>query len=214
MELVFKSNDQAVTTSRLVAERFGKRHADIIRRLENLECSTDFTERNFALSAYKDATGRKCKEYQITRDGFSFLVMGFTGKDAAKFKEQYIKAFNLMEQQANRPMTQAEMMLAQAQLIVQLDNTQREHDARLRVLEAKSVVDFEHYSVMAYAVINNVSVSRNKAATVGRKCASICKTRGIEVEKIQDPRYGHVGAYPLDVLKEVFTHYGIVKASA
>lgn len=64
---------------------------------DELGCSAEFTEHNFVLSEYTDASGRKLPCYQITRDGFAFLAMGFTGKRAARFKEAYINAFNLME---------------------------------------------------------------------------------------------------------------------
>lgn len=90
-------NGQAVTSSLAIADYFSKRHADVIRKIESLECSADFTERNFAASEYTDTTGRKLPCYQITRDGFAFLAMGFTGKRAAQFKESYITAFNQME---------------------------------------------------------------------------------------------------------------------
>lgn len=96
--IVKNYNGKPVTSSRAVAWKFGKRHKDVLRAIENLECSDEFTERNFALSEYKDSTGRSLKKYIITRDGFSFLVMGFTGKEAARFKEDFIKAFNQMEE--------------------------------------------------------------------------------------------------------------------
>ncbi|MHC5175452.1 Rha family transcriptional regulator [Serratia rhizosphaerae] len=88
---------RAVTTSIAIAEYFTKRHADVIRKIETLECSPEFTERNFAFSEYTDPTGRTLPCYEITRDGFAFLTMGFTGKRAAIFKEHYINAFNAME---------------------------------------------------------------------------------------------------------------------
>lgn len=88
---------QITTTSNQIAEHFGKRHADVMRAIKRLECSAEFTERNFALSEFLDATGRKLPCYRITRDGFVFLAMGFTGKEAAQWKEAYITAFNKME---------------------------------------------------------------------------------------------------------------------
>lgn len=91
-------NGQAMTTSQDVAKHFGKRHSDVIRAINKLDCSPEFTERNFALSEYSDPTGRKLTQYLLTRDGFTFLCMGFTGKEAAKWKEAYIVAFNTMEQ--------------------------------------------------------------------------------------------------------------------
>lgn len=91
-------NEALKTTSRIIAEKFGKRHADVIRAIRNLECSDDFNERNFALVEYLDAKGETRTEYGITRDGFTFLAMGFTGKEAAAWKEQFIAAFNAMEE--------------------------------------------------------------------------------------------------------------------
>lgn len=90
--------NQPVTTSLRVAEAFGKNHKDVTRRLNTLECSSDFTERNFAPSEYIDPTGRKLPMTEMTKDGFIFLVMGFTGAKAAATKEAYIAAFNMMEQ--------------------------------------------------------------------------------------------------------------------
>lgn len=94
---IIVSHGQAVTTTRSVSDFFGKRHADVIRRVETIDCSPEFTERNFALSDYKDPTGRTLPMYQITKNGFVFLVMGFTGKKAAQFKEAYIAEFDRME---------------------------------------------------------------------------------------------------------------------
>ncbi|MGS0948380.1 Rha family transcriptional regulator, partial [Escherichia coli] len=77
----------------------------VLDRIRNLECSAEFTEHNFVLSEYTDASGRKLPCYQITRDGFAFLAMGFTGKRAARFKEAYINAFNQMEKLLSKPST-------------------------------------------------------------------------------------------------------------
>jgi Rha family phage regulatory protein len=97
IQLVIPYNQHASTTSRLIANKFQKRHSDVLRAIKELDCSKEFTERNFALSEYVDGTGRKLPEYIITRDGFVFLVMGFTGDPAAKFKEEYLEEFNRME---------------------------------------------------------------------------------------------------------------------
>lgn len=90
-------NGKPITTSIAVSQFFRKQHKDVIRKIESLDCSPDFTERNFTLSEYEDSTGRQLPCYNITRDGFTFLAMGFTGKRAAAFKEAYIAEFNRME---------------------------------------------------------------------------------------------------------------------
>lgn len=99
-ELVYLKNDQAVCDSLQVAEAFEKRHADVIRKIENAINS----ERNFASakrafheSEYIDRQGKKRKKYIMNRDGFSFIVMGFTGEKADAWKWRYIDAFNEME---------------------------------------------------------------------------------------------------------------------
>ncbi|EFN6004083.1 transcriptional regulator [Escherichia coli] len=90
-------NGRAITTSVAIAEFFGKRHERVLDKIRNLDCSAKFTEHNFVPSEYTDSTGRKLPMYQITKNGFVFLVMGFTGKKAAAFKEAYIAEFDRME---------------------------------------------------------------------------------------------------------------------
>lgn len=96
-------NGQAVTSSQAIADYFTKRHDDVLKKIRALECSPEFSARNFAGAEYTDDQGKKRPCYQITRDGFAFLAMGFTGKRAAQFKEAYINAFNQMERQLSTP---------------------------------------------------------------------------------------------------------------
>lgn len=97
LTIVFERNNQAVTSSRLVAEYFGKRHDTVTRAIKNLNCSKDFSDHNFAVATYNDRQGKPRQEYLMTKDGFTILAMGFTGAKAMQFKEAYIKAFNKME---------------------------------------------------------------------------------------------------------------------
>lgn len=98
---------QAVTSSLAVADFFSKRHDDVLKKIRILDCSPEFCARNFAetsiLVRQPNGGTRKLPCYQITRDGFAFLAMGFTGKRAARFKEAYINAFNQMEKQLSNP---------------------------------------------------------------------------------------------------------------
>lgn len=97
------TKDTARASSLVVAKVFEKRHADVIRAIENITdpksgVSEQFAQRNFALSRYKDSTGRSLPFYNMTRDGFTILAMGFTGPKAMRFKEAYIRRFNQMEE--------------------------------------------------------------------------------------------------------------------
>ncbi|HEB7714898.1 Rha family transcriptional regulator [Campylobacter jejuni] len=90
------ANNQVTTTSLDIAAVFNKRHDNIIAKIETFP-KDSFTDLNFKASKYIDSTGRILPCYKITRDGFSLLVMGFTGEKAYKWKIEFIKAFNEME---------------------------------------------------------------------------------------------------------------------
>lgn len=92
------SKDTARVDSRFVAQFFDKRHDDVLKSIRNLDCSDEFRLRNFAESSYKNEQGKRQPCYAMTKDGFTFLVMGYRGKKAARFKEMYIRRFNEMEQ--------------------------------------------------------------------------------------------------------------------
>ncbi len=95
-KLVYLKNNEAVCNSLQVAEKFEKRHNNIIRDINNL-LKNELVKEMFMKSNYKDAKGESRLMYFMNRDGFSLLVMGFTGKQALEWKLQYIKAFNQME---------------------------------------------------------------------------------------------------------------------
>lgn len=91
------TSDTARANSLIVAQMFEKEHKDVLKSIRNLDCSEEFLRRNFAPISYADQYGRAQRAYAMTRDGFTFLVMGYRGKKAARFKEAYIKRFNEME---------------------------------------------------------------------------------------------------------------------
>ena len=101
---VFADNhDTARVDSLFVAEFFGKNHKEVLRDIRKIidpksGLSEEFNQRNFARINYKDSRGRTQRAYAMTRDGFTMLVMGYTGKKAMKFKEMYITRFNEMEE--------------------------------------------------------------------------------------------------------------------
>ncbi len=105
-DLVFSSKtNRLVTDSRQVAEYFGKRHNNVVRAITNIGSSHEFNVLNFERVHYRDTKGEIRQSYQMTKYGFMFLVMGFTGKRAAEIKERYINAFNEMEAQLSKKST-------------------------------------------------------------------------------------------------------------
>lgn len=107
VEFVSINGGEPKTTSLAVAKKFGKSHSVVLRAIENIECSDKFRQCNFALvmesMTYTDKNGfskskqtKRVGHVEMTKDGFIFLAMGFTGKKAAEFKEWYINEFNRM----------------------------------------------------------------------------------------------------------------------
>lgn len=99
------SNGHPITTSLSVADVFEKRHADVLRSIEDLkaDCPEDFGQRNFALSSYINEQNKQQPMFTLTKDGFTLLAMGYTGAKAMAFKVAYISRFNEMEAQLQAP---------------------------------------------------------------------------------------------------------------
>lgn len=105
--LVLKSKDgnREITTSLIIAEVFGKRHDHVLRDIRELHCSDQFHAANFGfmveMRQLAQGGSQKVEWHEISKDGFSFLVMGYTGERAAQFKEQFIAEFNKRELMLN-----------------------------------------------------------------------------------------------------------------
>lgn len=92
-------HDRPAILSTQIADRFLKNHAHILRDIGNLRgmLPRDFDNANFGRIQIKDAKGEKRPAYLLTRDAFTLLVMGMTGKTAVMWKIRYIEAFNALE---------------------------------------------------------------------------------------------------------------------
>ena len=104
--IVFEREGEAFTNSRDVAAYFQKEHRDVLRAIDNLlKSAPELPLRNFVQGVYTlPETGQqehRC--FDMDRDGFTLLAMGFTGTKALKWKMAYIRAFNVMEQQLRQP---------------------------------------------------------------------------------------------------------------
>jgi Rha family phage regulatory protein len=92
-ELVHVRGERLTTTSLLVAEKFKKLHKFVLRKIEDLPCSSEFHGANFTPRNYVDSRGKTQKSYEITEEGFMFIAMRFTGEEAVKWQENFIAAF-------------------------------------------------------------------------------------------------------------------------
>lgn len=118
--VITRNNDgELVVTSRQVAEDFKKMHKHVLRAIEDKISLNPIlgSAKYFIESSYKDSTGRSNKEYLLTKDGFTFLVMGFTGAKADEWKLKYIEAFNKMEQAIKNPFSQMQNLDLASQMM-------------------------------------------------------------------------------------------------
>lgn len=100
--IVYSKGDVVYTTSHDVAAFFGRSHKNILRAIDLLHCSPEFRRLNFEPTTVRTQVGAAMRNrpgFTMTKDGFTFLVMGFIGEQAGAFKEAYIQAFNAMEAQ-------------------------------------------------------------------------------------------------------------------
>lgn len=128
-----EENGQLVVSSREVAERFGKRHADVIRAIqEKIEINAKLRSSNYYIeNTYIDSMNRPKKEYLMTRDGFTFIVMGFTGAEADMWKLKYIEAFNKMEQALKEQQTLPQDLSPQLQFLINMELEQKKMKQQL-----------------------------------------------------------------------------------
>lgn len=140
-ELVFKGeNSQVLTNSLLVAEKFRKEHGDVLKAVDALmskmpdnQCKGYFDDTSTEVSQPNGGV-RQSRVIVMNRDGFTLLVMGFTGKKALQFKLDYIAAFNKMEaalKEGQKKLSGAEYLLQQAQLMVEQERRMSAVEKRL-----------------------------------------------------------------------------------
>jgi len=132
---ILNQNGQLVVSSRTVAENFEREHKTVLRSIEDIKNQLG-TAQNYAMlfieNEYENLNNRQYKEYLLTRDGFSLLVMGFTGPKALNWKLKYIQAFNEMEQTLKNGQVKLSKEL---QAIIMLDQKNTETNNRMDKLE-------------------------------------------------------------------------------
>ncbi len=223
MDLVKTVKGKSTTTSLIIAEKFEKRHDDILKAIKNLECPEEFSLRNFAESEYTNTRGRKYPCYTITRDGFSFLAMGFTGKKAAEWKVKFLEAFNAMEKALTQPepVNQFDLMISQAKALKGLSQKQIALDGRQYDIEERQdswetwKEDLEERmgdltakegqkTVREYAREVGRKLTNGEVSKLGKKCTRRALEDGHDQFNVASTKARRVNIYPIEVLEEIF----------
>lgn len=151
LKLVDVVNNEIVVSSRQVAEHFGKEHKNVLASISDI-LAAEISATKFYHETTFENRGKQYPMYLMDRDGFSLLVMGFSGKEALKWKIKYIEAFNSMEQR---------LKLIEQQELGRLMERIRSKEARKTLTdEIKETVPesphkkfiYKHYTDLAYKV--------------------------------------------------------------
>lgn len=189
-------------TSLEVAEITGKEHKSILRdirdEIEKLESQRIFTEHIFVPSEYQDRTGRTLPMYVLTREGVLQL--------AARYDA--VVRFKLIEKvsQPAKVLSPVQQLLAQAQMLVEMDSRVGAVEQGVRRLEhnCRRTITSNQLTVIAYANMKGIRPDEYNSSVVGRKATKLCKERNILVGKVVDSRYGLINTYPEEILDEIF----------
>lgn len=150
-------NGEPVASSRQIAENFEKRHDHVMRGIEDilrgLPKNGD-TSMFFKTEYTNDQNGQTYPMYLMNRDGFSLLVMGFTGKAALEWKLKYIQAFNEMEKKLATP--QMPRLSKEMQALFLLDDRTQKQEQRLTALENTMTVDYNQQRVLRKSISRSV----------------------------------------------------------
>lgn len=176
-DLVKIMRNQAICTSRDIAEHFGKRHDNVLRDIENLKKDLLNFEPIFFETKLPDEYGRKQRAYLMNRDGFTLLAMGFTGKKALLWKLRYIAAFNAMEKVIREKLTLEWRETRAAGKLTRRAET----DIIKKLVEYAKAQGSQH-SDMLYIVYSRLA---NKAA--GVKCRDVASIKELNrLEEAED----------------------------
>ena len=147
MDKLVKINDgQIVVESRKIAEHFDKQHKHVLDAIENIKAENSAVTPMFCETTYTAGTGKAYKEYLMNRDGFSLLVMGFTGKKALEWKIKYIQAFNAMEEELRKPKEIPEknsVLQSKRVEIMELNSRTRAANLLLKIAERTNIPEYK-----------------------------------------------------------------------
>lgn len=170
------SNGELVVSSRQVAEDFGKEHKNVVRAIENLTAQNSAVK-NIMIESKFEHRGNEYTEYLLTRDGFSLLVMGFTGSRALEWKLKYIEAFNNMEQAIKNPYSH---LSKEVQAIFALDHKQQQLAVEVKELkDGMPLFNVECKEIQA-------AVKRKGVEILGGKGSPAYKNRSIRCKVYSD----------------------------
>lgn len=185
LNLVSINNNQVVVSSRQVADNFGKQHKDVLESIRGILAAENSATKFFYESTFTNR-GKQYPEYLMNRDGFSLLVMGFTGEKALEWKVKYINAFNAMEQELRNKELEKPKQANERDKAMLLNAQSRQATLFMKLSERSNIPEFkrimEAYAANSLAGKEIVSLPEAKEKTYS--ATDIGKMLGVSKNKI------------------------------
>lgn len=157
---------------------------------------------------------QELQDYAISIDmakEVSMLQRSEKGKQARKYFLECERVAN----ESKKILTQAEIVLQMAQLnvenerrILSLESENKEIKKQVKLIDARTQTRPDYFSVAGFANLNRINLGFERAKSLGKSAASLCKSIGADIDKVTDQRFGKVNTYPINVLRDVFRNNG------
>ena len=207
--VITRNNDgELVVTSRQIAEDFEKRHSHICDTIRNLTAENSEVKKMMIESKFQHR-GNEYTEYLLTRDGFSLLVMGFTGSRALEWKLKYIEAFNKMEQAIKNPYSH---LSKEVQAIFALDHKQQKLESEVKELkDGMPLFNVECKEIQAAVKRKGVEILGGKGSQAYKNNSIRCKVYSDIQQQLRREfgvsRYEAIKRSQLQVAHEIVAKY-------
>lgn len=153
-------------------------------------------------------------EYALSVDAAKELSM-VEGNEKGKQARKYFLDCERVAKESKKILTQAEIVLQMAQLnvenerrILSLESENKEIKEHVKLIDARTQTRPNYFSVAGFASLNHISIGFERAKSLGKSAATLCKSIGADIEKVTDQRFGKVNTYPFNVLRDVFRNNG------
>ena len=144
--------------------------------------------------------GNETKDYALSLDFSKRLAMMARTEKGEEARQYFLDC----ERKLTKPLSMEEIMIGQLQAMIEAKKDIADVKQKVEMIEARTTTRPDFFTVAGYAKLNKLEASIKVCSAVGVKAARICKERGYQIDKCEDPRFGTVNMYPRSVLSEVF----------